>query len=220
LIIQIDGIQFQAILQFSCGEANNSHPGLISVLFTEVPCGRRTWKKIVMEVLYADCAGLDVRKHTVVACARRAIAGKAAREVRTFKTTAGGLLALSEWLCSQGIAHIAMEAAGVCRKPAWNILSGGDFTLALANAAHVKNVPGRKTGVNGATRARRGANKATGAAAASILTAAYHMIANGTFYKDPGAGHFERRTKPSHVKSLVAKLQNLGYQDGIKPLTA
>jgi transposase len=104
-----------------------------------------------MEVLYADCAGLDVRKHTVVACARRAIAGKAAREVRTFKTTAGGLLALSEWLCSQGIAHIAMEAAGVCRKPAWNILSGGDFTLTLANAAHVKNVPGRKTGVNDAT---------------------------------------------------------------------
>jgi transposase len=69
-------------------------------------------------------------------------------------------------------------------------------------------------------RARRGANKATGAAAASILTAAYHTIAGGTFYQDLRAGHFERRTKPSHVKSLAAKLQNLGYQVEIKPLTA
>ncbi len=36
-------------------------------------------------------------------------------------------------------------------KPAWHILSDGDFTLLLANAAHVKNVPVRKTDVNDAT---------------------------------------------------------------------
>ena len=40
-----------------------------------------------------------------------------------------------------------MEAAGVYWKPVWHILSDGDFTLILANAAHVKNVPGRKTDV-------------------------------------------------------------------------
>jgi transposase len=410
-----------------------------------------------MEVLYPDCAGLDVHKDTVVTCARRVIAGKVTREVRTFKTTTGELLALSEWLSSQGITHIAMEATGVYWKPVWNILSDGDFALTLANAQHVKNVPGRKTDVNDATwladllahglirasfvpdtqtqeqrgllrtrkqltrertshvqrlqktleeanikldsvisdvigtsgramiealiagetnpvrlashassrikaspamlsealrgrvtrhhrfllrlhlqqidalnraiaeidkeveanlapfrelipiltsipgigelaarvllaeigtdmsrfptsghliswaglcpkndesagkrrstrmrkgapwlktaliqcawaaarkkgsyleaqfhrlRARRGAKKAIGAVAASILTAAYHMIANGTFYKDLGAGHFDRRTKPGQIKRLVAKLQNLGYDVEIKPIAA
>jgi len=104
-----------------------------------------------MDVLYANCAGLDIHKDTVVACSRRVTAGKVMREVRTFKTTTGELLALSEWLGSLGATHIAMEATGVYWKPVWNILSDGDFELILANAAHVKNVPGRKTDVNDAT---------------------------------------------------------------------
>ena len=69
-------------------------------------------------------------------------------------------------------------------------------------------------------RARRGARKAVGAVAASILTAAYHMIANGTFYQDLGANHFERSSKPAQIKRLVAKLQSLGYDVEIKPLAA
>ena len=410
-----------------------------------------------MDVLYANCAGLDVHKDTVVACSRRVIGGKIVREVRTFKTTTSDLLALSEWLASLDCTQIVMEATGVYWKPVWNILSDGDFELILANAAHVKNVPGRKTDVNDATwladllahglirgsfvpdtqtqeqrallrtrkqltrertshvqrlqktleqanikldsvitdlvgvsgramiealiagesdptklarlastrikassttltealrgrvtkhhrfllrlhleqidalnraiaeidteveanldpfrpliplltsipgigelaarvllaeigtdmsrfpsaghliswaglcprndesagkrrstrmrkgapwlkttliqcawaaarkkgsylqaqyhrlRARRGAKKAVGAVAASILTAAYHMIANGTFYQDLGADHFERRTKPTQIKRLVAKLQSLGYEVEIKPLAA
>src|SRR5204862_6278602 len=43
------------------------------------------------------------------------------------------------------------EATGVYWKPVWHILSDGEFALVLANAAHVKNVPGRKTDVNDAT---------------------------------------------------------------------
>ena len=62
-----------------------------------------------------------------------------------------GLLALSAWLAGQGCTHIAMEATGVYWKPVWHILSDGDFELILANAAHVKNVPGRKTDVNDAS---------------------------------------------------------------------
>ena len=69
-------------------------------------------------------------------------------------------------------------------------------------------------------RARRGAKKAVGAVAASILTAAYHMIANGTLYQDLGANHFERRSKPAQMKRLVAKLQSLGYDVEVKPLAA
>jgi transposase len=77
--------------------------------------------------------------------------GDVKREVRSFKTTTKGLMALSEWLSVEGCTHIVMEATGVYWKPVWHILSDGEFELVLANAAHVKNVPGRKTDVNDAT---------------------------------------------------------------------
>jgi transposase len=60
-------------------------------------------------------------------------------------------MALSDWLSTEGCTHIVMEATGVYWKPVWHILSDGECELVLANAAHVKNVPGRKTDVNDAT---------------------------------------------------------------------
>ena len=104
-----------------------------------------------MEVLYPHCAGLDVHKDTVVACVRHMVNGSVEREVRTFKTTTKELLALSDWLAGAECTHIVMEATGVYWKPVWHILADGEFELVLANAAHVKNVPGRKTDVNDAT---------------------------------------------------------------------
>jgi len=77
--------------------------------------------------------------------------GKVRTEVKTFKTTTQELMALSDWLSAEGVTHIGMEATGVYWKPVWHILSDGEFELVLANAAHVKNVPGRKTDVNDAT---------------------------------------------------------------------
>jgi transposase len=77
--------------------------------------------------------------------------GKVATIVKTFKTTTQELIALSNWLSAEGATHIGMEATGVFWKPVWHILSDGEFELLLANAAHVKNVPGRKTDVNDAT---------------------------------------------------------------------
>src|SRR5712672_2282143 len=103
-----------------------------------------------MEVLYPHCAGLDVHKDTVVACVRHMATGSVEREVRTFKTTTKDLLALSDWLAEHGCTHVAMEATGVYWKPVWHVLSDGDIELVLANAAHVKNVPGRKTDVSDA----------------------------------------------------------------------
>src|SRR5258705_2481362 len=410
-----------------------------------------------MELLYQRCAGLDVHKETVVAAVRLAVDGKVITEVKTFVTTTQGLLSLSDWLAENGCTHVAMEATGVYWKPVWHVLEDGELELVLANASHVKNVPGRKTDVSDAAwlaellahglirasfvpdgqtqelrallrtrkqlarektrhtqrihktledanikldavlsnvlgksgramldaliagesdparlaalahagvkcpqdklrealrgrvtkhhrfllqlhlkqidaldaaiagidqevdanvepfrtaihllttipgvsdlsarvivaeigndmsrfpteghliswaglchrndesagnrrsnrmrkaapwlkttliqcawaaarkkgsylqaqfhrlRSRRGAKKAIGAVAASMLTAAYHMIANGTFYQDLGADHFERRAKPTQMKRLVAKLQSLGYEVEIKPLAA
>lgn len=103
-----------------------------------------------MDVIYPRCAGLDVHKQTVVACARIATDGATpTQDVRTFDTTTSGLLALADWLESCGVQHVAMEATGVYWKPVWHVLEG-HFELILANAAHVKNVPGRKTDVNDA----------------------------------------------------------------------
>lgn len=104
-----------------------------------------------MEALHQRCAGLDVHKKTVVASVRLAEGSKVVTEVKTFATTTSGLLSLSDWLSGNGCTHVAMEATGVYWKPVWHVLSDGEMELILANAAHVKNVPGRKTDVSDAT---------------------------------------------------------------------
>ena len=100
-----------------------------------------------MDVLHPRCAGLDVHKDTVVAAVRIAAGGATETTVRTFDPMTPGLLALSAWLAEQNCTHVAMEATGVYWKPVWHVLADGTFTLILTNAAHVKNVPGRKTDV-------------------------------------------------------------------------
>jgi transposase len=93
---------------------------------------------------------LHATKHkvTVVACLRIAEGGKVTTEVPTFETTTASLIGLRDWLAK--CTHVAMEATGVYWKPVWHILSDGEFELVLANAAYVKNVPGRKTDVSDA----------------------------------------------------------------------
>ncbi len=104
-----------------------------------------------MDVVHDRCAGLDVHKDSVVACVRLSNGGKVIREVKTFETTTTGLLSLLAWLTEFRCTHVAMEATGIYWRPVWNILSDGPFELILANAAHIKAVPGRKTDVNDAT---------------------------------------------------------------------
>ncbi len=101
-----------------------------------------------MEVLHPRCAGLDVHKDTVVA-AVRCVTPPIHHEVQSFGTTTRGLFALADWLSSHGCSHVAMEATGVYWKPVWHLLEGR-FELVLANAQHIRNVPGRKTDVGDA----------------------------------------------------------------------
>jgi transposase len=104
-----------------------------------------------MEAFHLRCAGLDVHKELVVACVRLVVGGKVTRETQTFATSTSSLRALLAWLQRAECTYVAMEATGVYWKPIWNILSDGPFDLILANASHIKNVPGRKTDVNDAT---------------------------------------------------------------------
>src|SRR2546428_13845042 len=99
-----------------------------------------------MERLIERVCGLDVHKQTVAACVR-VPGSKGTREhVQTFGTTAAELLALRDWLEAHEVTHVAMESTGVYWKPIYYVLEER-FTCLLVNAAHVKQVPGRKTDV-------------------------------------------------------------------------
>jgi len=100
-----------------------------------------------VDVLYERCCGLDIHKKLVVACLiTPGPKGAPCKAVRTFGTMTSDLVALSDWLEEQGVSHVAMESTGVYWKPLFNLLEER-FTLVLANAQHIKQVPGRKTDV-------------------------------------------------------------------------
>jgi hypothetical protein len=66
-------------------------------------------------------------------------------------------------------------------------------------------------------RTRRGAKRAICAVAASMLTAAYHMIKHGAFYQEYGPNHFDKRRSESHARRLVRHFANVGYDVEINP---
>jgi len=103
-----------------------------------------------MEVLYPRCAGLDVHAGSVTACVRLTSGSDVTYQHRIVSATTQGLLELADWLADSGCTHVAMEATGVYWKPVWHVLEER-FTLVLANAMHIRNVPGRKSDMNDAT---------------------------------------------------------------------
>src|SRR5467141_481691 len=93
---------------------------------------------------------MDVHQATVVACLLVVLKdGKVQKQIRTFGTTTRELLTLREWLLSEGCTHVAMERKVVYLNPIYAILEGA-FQIVVANAQHVKKVPGRKTDVKDA----------------------------------------------------------------------
>jgi transposase len=97
-----------------------------------------------MEVLYPRCCGLDVHKSSITACILLAQSVKPQKQIRRFGCTTCELREPVAWLQGFGVEHVAMESTGVYWKPVWNILEG-HFQILLANAQHIKAVPGRKT---------------------------------------------------------------------------
>jgi transposase len=102
---------------------------------------------VFMEVLLQNCAGMDVHQETIVVCVLTTdTEGQVQSEVRTFGTLTKHLFDLLKWLELKSVTHVAMESTGIYWKPVYNILEGY-FTVILANAQRIKNVPGRKTDV-------------------------------------------------------------------------
>ena len=103
-----------------------------------------------MDALIERAAGLDVHQGSVVACIILGAAGRRAmRETRTFDTMRQDLAALRAWLLENGVTHVGMEGTGVYWQPVHVALEDA-FTLIVGNAAHMRNVPGRKTDVKDA----------------------------------------------------------------------
>ena len=100
-----------------------------------------------MERQIERCAGLDVHRDSVAVCVRVPGPGDTRdQHVRTFGTTAAELLRVRDWLQAHGVTDVAMESTGVYWKPVFYVLEES-VTCLLVNAAHIKQVPGRKTDV-------------------------------------------------------------------------
>jgi transposase len=64
--------------------------------------------------------------------------------------------------------------------------------------------------------ARRGKKRAALAVAHSILRILYHMIREGTTYRDLGSNYFDQRNEPAVTRRLVKRLESLGYKVDLK----
>jgi hypothetical protein len=96
-----------------------------------------------MEVRYRKCAGLEVRRDVVIACARVMTGRKVSRELGTFPLSARGLFALGDWLAQREVTHVGVEAIGRWRS-VWMLLAGRVSCVLIA-AAEIDAVPGRET---------------------------------------------------------------------------
>jgi len=100
-----------------------------------------------MQPILESCCGLDVHKSMVMACIAHGALDKPPKfEIRKFSTMTSDLRDLKKWLEEYNVTAVAMESTGIYWKPIFNILEDG-FDVVLANAQHIKNVPGRKTDI-------------------------------------------------------------------------
>jgi len=102
-----------------------------------------------MQLMYQRCAGIDVHQRFLVVCLIIIEAGQRRKEIRTFRHETTDVLTLRAWLLQEGCTHVGMESTGVYWMPVYRRLEGF-FELIVANAQHIKGVPGRKTDVQDA----------------------------------------------------------------------
>jgi transposase len=101
-----------------------------------------------VEVLIERCVGLDVGKADVKACVRvPSPRGGRRQQIKTFATTTKELLLMRQWLIDQQVTVAGIEATGDYWKPVYYLLEDA-VEVQLLNAAHMHNVPGRKTDVS------------------------------------------------------------------------
>jgi transposase len=100
-----------------------------------------------MEVVAPHCAGLDVHRSMIAACALLSDERGRARQVKSqFVTTRAGLEHLVRWLRGLGVRDVGMESTGVYWMPVFAVLeAAGGFELLVLNPEHAKGIKGRKS---------------------------------------------------------------------------
>jgi transposase len=163
---------------------------------------------LIMEVVHRRCVGIDIAKRGATVCVR--VAGKGRRRTTETVTTWGSMtnqiLALREHLVAEQVSCVAMEATGDYWKPFYYLLEDAGFELLLANARHVKNMPGRKTDVSDAVW---------------LAQLAAHGLVRGSLVPPPPIRQLRdlTRTRTAWVRDRsreIARLERLLEDAGIK----
>lgn len=108
-------------------------------------------RRVGLDVVHERVAALDVSKKDAKVCVR--LPGKRKGTFTSVVTTWGSMtnqvLALRDHLLEQNVTLVIMESTGDYWKPFYYLLEEG-LNVQLMNAAHAKNLPGRKTDVSDA----------------------------------------------------------------------
>src|SRR4051812_34400285 len=109
-----------------------------------LPMTKKEYKPKSLRVCHPNAAGIDIGadQHWVAVPAERD-----EQAVRRFGTFTSELKALADWLQQCGVRTVAMESTGVYWIPLYELLEERGFEVLLVNAAHARNVPGRKSDV-------------------------------------------------------------------------
>jgi transposase len=99
-------------------------------------------KKISLEVVHPNAAGIDIgsRSHWVAV-------GQDAQDIKEFGVYSEDQMAMSDWLKSKNVTHIAMESTGTYWQNLFATLVGQGFEVILVNGKQTKNVKGKKTDI-------------------------------------------------------------------------
>jgi transposase len=101
----------------------------------------------VVDIVHPRVAGIDVHKKVAWVAVR--LPGEAPGErkvvIKRFKTFWRPLQKMAAWLAELGVTDAALESTGVYWWPVYHALAGAGIEVCVCNAAHMRNVPGRKT---------------------------------------------------------------------------
>ena len=103
-----------------------------------------------MEIVHPRVAGIDVHKKEVTVAVLLPGAPRGSHGARSgrFRTFWRSLQKMAAWLVELGVTDAAMESTGVYWWPVYHALAQtGAIEVCVCNAAHMRNVPGRKTDI-------------------------------------------------------------------------
>lgn len=100
-----------------------------------------------MQPMLSRVAGVDIGKEELVITVLIEEDGQTTKHQFVSKTFTDDLMKTGLKLLDLGVKHVAMESTGIYWKPIWNVWQPLGLIITLGNAAHLKNVPGRKTDI-------------------------------------------------------------------------